>query len=130
MSWPWNDALILREGYTEAFEPAVRRTTFDDGAIAQKKTAVQDWRLRTFEILVTESHLADFRSWLKSSAHTFFEFNDLDGNARQVRVRGGAGSVTLEEQPGRVIPPDDGSGTPSEAERYYSASVTLEGFDS
>ena len=115
-AWPWNLAQILRTNYTESVDENVRRTSFDDGAIAQKRIAGRDWLIRRFDIFVKESNLTAMRAWLRTWAHRDFDFVDLDGTTRKVRVRGGNGAVEFQAQEGFL-----------EDERYFSASVELEG---
>lgn len=109
--------MIVRDTYSETVEQNVARTSFDDGAIAQKRTAARDWKLRSFDIFVTAANLATFQTFLTTWAHRDFAFVDLDGMTRQVRVRGGNGSVSLEAQSGRL-----------NGERYFRGSIELEGY--
>ena len=117
-AWPWDLALIRLDTYNESVEPNVSRTPFEDGAIAQKRTASRDWLLRRFDIFVYHENRVRFRSWLKQNAHKFFDFRDLDGTTRQARVRGGNGAVQLDRESGFL-----------NGKKYWSASVELEGYE-
>ncbi len=118
ITWPYGLCSILREGYTETVEPNVRRTEMEDGAIAQAKRSARDFNIRSFTVLVKDSDATQFRAWLSTNSNVWFNFTDLDGIEREVRLRGGNASVQLERVPAARL----------EGERYGRAEIEIEGY--
>ena len=58
-----------------------------------------------------------FDDWLDSNGHLEFNVRDLDGTIRSVKIRGGAGAVRLKLSSNLL-----------RGERYYTATVSLEGY--
>ena len=127
INWPDNLALIPVEGWTDNDEPNVRRTPFEDGAIAQAEITSVPWRVRQFEVWVYEDDVPSFRAWLRLNGSKLFNFNDpegedSDGNPlftqREARLRGGAGSVQLQRVADRRL----------NGRRYRSGQIEIEGY--
>lgn len=117
IDWPSDLCKVLRDGHTESFAPNVRRTDFADGAIAQRRQTTNSWMVRSFTIVVLQSNLAAFQTWLHENGHKDFNFRDWDGTTRDARLRGGAGGISLEAGSGLM-----------EDERYYTGEAEVEGF--
>lgn len=119
IDFPWDLATVFLEDMGLGREPDTRRTPFEDGAIAEHKFTTRAFKLRTVRIAVTQANLAAFNSWLDLNGNRMFNFTDLeDGQTRDVKIRGGAGSVNLRYVRDRRL----------QGERYFQATVELEGF--
>lgn len=118
VTWPYNLCMILREDYIESVENNVRRTEMEDGAIAQAATSSRDFEIRRFTVLVKDENAKNFRTWLRTNRNTWFNYNDLDGVQREVRLRGGNARVQLRRVAGEQL----------EGSRYSRAEVEIEGY--
>lgn len=120
-AWPHDLARIVVDRYGLTYGDNTRRTLMQDGAVDQRRIAEAPPKLRTFDVLVRDSALADFQAWVrKVGGDTWFLLRDLDDNTeRRVRILGGR--IPLTRQRDRLhadrLPP----------ERYWRGSVTLEG---
>lgn len=118
ITWPYDLCTILRDGYTETVDENVRRTQLEDGAVSQARTASRDFRVRRLSVLVTDSNATAFLKWTSDNANAWFNYTDLDGQQREVRLRGGNSTVQLVRQAGRRL----------NGERFGRAEIEIEGY--
>ena len=118
-TFPWADVSVDWPGYELGADTDVTRTELADGAVRQARTAERVFDIRRVEIAVQETKLFAVRDWFRDHAGEFFEWRDLDGDDRQVRVRGGFGAISFSAVPGRLK---------LHGERFYRAALELEGY--
>ena len=119
IDFPWGLATVLLEDNATSQDPDTRRTPFEDGAVAQHEFTTRAFDIRRVKIAVIEPNLTAFKSWLRTNGNAIFNFTDLhDQVSRDVKIRGGAGSVQLVYERDRRL----------NGERYWTATIELEGF--
>ena len=118
MAWP-AIATILLAGYERGSDVGEERTPFEDGSARQATLYTRTYDTRRFDFVVKHSDVAEWNTWLKTNRTRFFSFTDVDDQqTRQVRIRGGAGTVTLTYVDGQRY----------KGERFWRGSVLLEGW--
>lgn len=118
-AFPWNLVRVRWAGYGHTPDADVRRTSLEDGAVRQSRTAALAMTVRAVTVECKLSNEPAVREWIDDFAHDFFTFQDLDGTARQVRVRGGRAGAPLEAVDGPVR---------LDGERFMRGRWELEGF--
>lgn len=119
VDWPYHLATIEWEGYERGADPDVERTPFDDGSARQAQTVSRSYEVRRFTVAVQLSNLDAFEDWLRANSNTTFNLRDIEDRAmRDVRMRGGRGSVVL-----RAV-----SGLRLNGERFSRGTIELEGY--
>ena len=98
MAAAWPDyAHVRADGYAAVQDSDVARTPFDDGLVRQEKrySAALSVRRITAHLDDDAAYLR-FRDWAREHAHRWFAWTDPeDGITREVRVRAGAGGISV-----------------------------------
>lgn len=118
-AWP-AIAVIHLDGYGRTPDSDVSRTPFEDLSVRQAKIARRVMDVRSFTFSVKLSDKATMDQWLRDNTNTWFDFADLEDQAtRQVRIRGGQGTVEMVAGP---------EGRRLNGERFFTGSIELEGY--
>ena len=116
MAWPDYVPIVVSDQMIGQDSDVVR-SRFEDGLVRQERrydTALHTWSITA--LIDHDDDLARFRAWARREAHTWFIWTDITtGAARRVRVRDGAGGITL-------------TAAVSAARRRWEATLTLEGW--
>ena len=118
VDWPWDLATIRLRDYAIGRDTNVGRTSFETGAVEQKRKHTRVMGTREFQVDVKLSNVVAFETFLDDHAGEFFNFKDFhDKVTREMRIRGGAAGIRLVMAEDRL-----------DGERYMSSPVFLEGF--
>lgn len=135
ITWPYSIAEVIVTDATVGFADNTRRTEFESGLIAQKRTVTEPMFNRQLGVRVLHHNYPAFREWLKENGHRFFNFRDTflgEDLMHEVRIQGGAGAVQLQRSndyvKGRFTGPGGVTLTTPQDAKYWSGQVTFEGF--
>ena len=108
-------AIILTRGYSETSYPAPSRTSLEDGAVDQASLVSRLGRRWSINLIIPEPQAMTFIDWIRRINSDEFNIS-LDGVMREVRLVGGAASVSLEKVEGQRY----------KGERYRNSSIEVE----
>ena len=89
--FPYNSVTVFFEGYSVQRAENFRRTTLEDGAVAQRRVTSSRSRTISANIAVQRSSLRNVQDWMASTGRSWFNFRD-PGTGAWLEVR-------LTEQP-------------------------------
>ena len=104
MTWPDHDVVQTEIDDHEIDDgDNVRRTSFADGYIEQKRLSTRALKVRRFNVAVPMDKVAEFRQWVADHGNDWFNFRDPeDGVIRECRIQGG--KVPLRRAEDRLLP--------------------------
>ena len=90
ISWPYDLCEVETDEHEIDDADNVRRTSFEDGFIEQKRINTKGLKLRRLNVVVPIASIPDFRQWVETNGTNWFNFVDPeDKMTRDCRVQGG-----------------------------------------
>ena len=119
--WPWELCKVVIDDYGLGDANNVLRTPMQDGAVDQRQIGASPFRNRRFEVLVKDSQVPLFLTWVQENGTRWFQFVDIyDGATRVCRIVGGTVDLQRSRRQDETL----------EGEVVWRGNVELEGFAS
>ncbi len=118
-AWPWDLCKVVVDDYGLGDANNVRRTPMQDGAVDQRQIGAAPFRNRRFEVIVKDSNVPAFLTWVQENGTRWFQFVDLyDKATRNCRIVGGSVDLQRSRRQDETL----------DGETVWRGNVELEGF--